>query len=49
VAILPRSLVDEADPAVAVLELDDAPPPRRVVLAWRTGERPAPADAILGA
>jgi molybdate transport repressor ModE-like protein len=49
VAILPRSLVDEADPAVAVLELDDAPPPRQVVLAWRTGERPAPADAILGA
>jgi DNA-binding transcriptional LysR family regulator len=42
-ALLPRLAVDEADPRVAVIDLDGQVPPRALALAWRRGRDLSPA------
>jgi DNA-binding transcriptional LysR family regulator len=42
-AVLPLLAVDENDPAVAVIPIRPAPPPRRLGIAWHPERRPVPA------
>ena len=43
IAIMPRLTVDEADPAIQVVDLGDRVPPRLIAIAWHRDRRRTPA------
>jgi DNA-binding transcriptional LysR family regulator len=45
VALMPRLAVDRDDERTVVVELDDAPPPRRIGIAWHAGTGLSPCAA----
>ena len=46
VAVMPRLAIDEADPTVAIRQLDPPVPNRTIVIAWRSGT-PGPLTSLV--
>ncbi len=48
VAVVPRLMAESVIGDVAIIDLDERPPPRRVALSWRSDRTPPPArDAFI--